>query len=246
MPCTVIFAEGYLGGFVQALYWRQLLPFINGLRAFGYDVHTPRTPPTARIAERAEVLATCLVRARFERCVVVGHSMGGLDARYLAHALDPDRRIRMIVTLGTPHHGSALADYYLDNDGMLAGFARYIDHGALSELSLEAMRIFNASTPLRNDVRFRAIAASRPVAEQAMPIQPFGQLLEDLDGSNDGFVTPVSSAFGHEVAYVNADHMELVGWDLARISGPRREIYDPVPALRRALAPMFTLEAEAS
>jgi len=38
---------------------------------------------------------------------VVGHSMGGLVATYLLKRIDRGQRIRNVVTLGTPHRGSA-------------------------------------------------------------------------------------------------------------------------------------------
>jgi triacylglycerol lipase len=40
---------------------------------------------------------------------VVGHSLGGLIARYLVQRLDGDRRIDSLVTLGTPHAGTLWA-----------------------------------------------------------------------------------------------------------------------------------------
>jgi len=40
---------------------------------------------------------------------VVGHSMGGLVATYLLKRLDSQRRIRRVITLGTPHRGAPLA-----------------------------------------------------------------------------------------------------------------------------------------
>ncbi|MEU2347368.1 alpha/beta fold hydrolase [Modestobacter sp. NPDC049651] len=44
-----------------------------------------------------------------ERVHVVGHSMGGLVARYLVQRLGGDRRIGTLVTLGTPHAGTRWA-----------------------------------------------------------------------------------------------------------------------------------------
>jgi len=40
---------------------------------------------------------------------VVGHSLGGLIARYLVQRQGGDRRVASLVTLGTPHEGSVLA-----------------------------------------------------------------------------------------------------------------------------------------
>ena len=44
-----------------------------------------------------------------DRVHVVGHSLGGLIARYYVQRLDGDRRVESLVTLGTPHHGSLWA-----------------------------------------------------------------------------------------------------------------------------------------
>jgi hypothetical protein len=44
-----------------------------------------------------------------DRVHVVGHSLGGLIARYYVQRLGGDRRVDSLVTLGTPHGGSLLA-----------------------------------------------------------------------------------------------------------------------------------------
>ncbi|MFE2374779.1 esterase/lipase family protein [Streptomyces sp. NPDC059398] len=40
---------------------------------------------------------------------IVGHSLGGLIARYYVQRLDGDRRVHTVVTLGTPHEGTQIA-----------------------------------------------------------------------------------------------------------------------------------------
>ncbi len=44
-----------------------------------------------------------------DRVHVVGHSLGGLIARYLVQKQGGDRRVQTLVTLGTPHQGSLWA-----------------------------------------------------------------------------------------------------------------------------------------
>ncbi|MGK5629695.1 esterase/lipase family protein [Streptomyces sp. URMC 123] len=48
------------------------------------------------------------IRARtgHERVDIVGHSLGGLIARYYVQRLGGDQRVRTLVTLGTPHSGT--------------------------------------------------------------------------------------------------------------------------------------------
>ena len=50
----------------------------------------------------------------YERIHVIGHSMGGLIARYYVTRLGGDEHVHTLVTLGTPHQGSYLA-YVWDN-----------------------------------------------------------------------------------------------------------------------------------
>jgi hypothetical protein len=45
----------------------------------------------------------------YERIHVVGHSLGGLIARYFVQRLGGDQRVGSLVTLGTPHQGSRWA-----------------------------------------------------------------------------------------------------------------------------------------
>ncbi|MEU3353358.1 alpha/beta fold hydrolase [Streptomyces sp. NPDC037389] len=50
----------------------------------------------------------CLSTGR-ERVDMVGHSLGGLVARYYVQRLGGDARVRTLVTLGTPHSGTLVA-----------------------------------------------------------------------------------------------------------------------------------------
>ena len=60
----------------------------------------------ARLAEEVEAL---VAETGFERIHVVGHSMGGLIARYYVTRLGGDERVHTLVTLGTPHQGTYTA-----------------------------------------------------------------------------------------------------------------------------------------
>jgi triacylglycerol lipase len=56
----------------------------------------------------ASVEAIC-EQTGYERIHVIGHSMGGLVARYYVQRLRGDARVHTLVTLGTPHHGTRAA-----------------------------------------------------------------------------------------------------------------------------------------
>ena len=59
------------------------------------------------LAERlGEIVEQVCEETGFERDHVVGHSMGGLVARYYVQRLGGDERVHTLVTLGSPHQGT--------------------------------------------------------------------------------------------------------------------------------------------
>lgn len=70
-------------------------------------LHLADVRRTARRVDRA--LARLQSRTPFGRVDVVGHSLGGLVATYWLKRIDQGRRIRRVITLGTPHQGTPFA-----------------------------------------------------------------------------------------------------------------------------------------
>ncbi|WP_351235485.1 alpha/beta fold hydrolase [Streptomyces sp. NPDC002133] len=71
------------------------------------------SPLTCDIRTAAELLGrhieeTC-ARTGHREVDIVGHSLGGLIGRYYVQRLGGDRRVRTLVTLGTPHSGTSVA-----------------------------------------------------------------------------------------------------------------------------------------
>ncbi|MFF7235997.1 alpha/beta fold hydrolase [Streptomyces collinus] len=68
------------------------------------------SPLTCDIRTAAELLGRHVeeicARTGSERVDIVGHSLGGLIARYYVQCLGGDLRVRTLVTLGTPHSGT--------------------------------------------------------------------------------------------------------------------------------------------
>ncbi|MFD9001334.1 esterase/lipase family protein [Streptomyces sp. NPDC059582] len=71
------------------------------------------SPLTCDIRTAAELLGRHIeeicARTGSEQVDIVGHSLGGLIARYYAQRLGGDLRVRTLVTLGTPHAGTRVA-----------------------------------------------------------------------------------------------------------------------------------------
>jgi triacylglycerol esterase/lipase EstA (alpha/beta hydrolase family) len=86
----------------------------DDLEARGYLVRNPAVEPFAGSDARALQWQTALhemidagLGRRFN---LVAHSQGGIDARYLITTLGEADHVASLVTIGTPHHGTAVAD----------------------------------------------------------------------------------------------------------------------------------------
>jgi pimeloyl-ACP methyl ester carboxylesterase len=98
---------------------------------FGYDFR--KSVAEAAEALSAEVnarLAGLTNSARVDRVIVIGHSMGGLVARYWIGVLGGWQVCRALVTLGTPHRGAPKALNIVVN-GVSLGWKQF---GGVTEL----------------------------------------------------------------------------------------------------------------
>ncbi|MEV7612292.1 alpha/beta fold hydrolase [Streptomyces sp. NPDC089799] len=84
----------------------------HGLRRVETYNYSPLTADlrtaARRLGHRVEELCA---RTGHQRVDLVGHSLGGLVARYYVQRLGGDARVRTLVTLGTPHAGTAVAPF---------------------------------------------------------------------------------------------------------------------------------------
>src|SRR4029077_5920819 len=84
----------------------------SAMEEAGNRVLVTRVPPIAGTGKRARRLADQIERAFPDEPIhLIGHSMGGLDARRMLANAEWQRRVLSLTTIGTPHLGTALADY---------------------------------------------------------------------------------------------------------------------------------------
>jgi pimeloyl-ACP methyl ester carboxylesterase len=111
LTTPVVLVHGYLGS------ERPWTPLVHRLHHGGFvNVFTLRynslsagVPQLA--AELTGHVATVLRRADQPEVHLVGHSLGGLVARYAVQRLGLDRVTRSVVMVATPHRGSPLARF---------------------------------------------------------------------------------------------------------------------------------------
>jgi triacylglycerol lipase len=187
----------------------------EALEADGHDVTTTDVEPFNGVPVRARTLAESIDRVRTEFCRkqgaragadleacestmkvnIIAHSMGGLDARYLAATLGYAPKIASITTISTPHGGSNIADVGLGLtpdggrmravlDQLVACFGKTFTEddlarnsnirAALESLSEANAPSFNQANPDQQGVYYqsyagvsRAIGGPRTAGEQA-------------------------------------------------------------------------------
>ena len=93
----------------------------NVLGNAGYTLHETNVSWAGSLEIRAKSLATQVNHIvdsnGYSKVNIVGHSMGGLDARAALIDEDLAPRVDTLLTLGTPHHGTSFADWLVDQGG---------------------------------------------------------------------------------------------------------------------------------
>lgn len=244
---ALICLHGYLSYPVRWICWRGYQPLFDEMRRRGVEVLTPQLKPTGRIEQRAQQAADLLAAMPPQRRVLIlAHSLGGLDARFLASRLDPERRIKAIITLMTPHRGSVLAEQALLANEPLSWLLRRLDRGGLAQMTRNAVAEFNKQNPNRADIHYASLLAQRPPRELPLLARGLGGTLAKFEGPNDGQVAVRAAAWGEAHGPVRADHWELIGVNMTgrRIVSEERP-FDPQPVLRQLIERALAVTAAA-
>lgn len=220
-PPTFVFVHGMIG-FESIGFGRHRVAFFRGVpevyRQLGYRSVFPRVSNLASVEQRAKDLSVFIEAQNLTRVILVGASMGGLDSRYYAAHLDSQKRVCALVTVGTPHRGSPVADKIVT--GRWPG--RVIAPHTANDLATSSSADFNARTPDRPDVQYFSYAGVRPQSELPLWMRLTGRCVRQVEGANDGLVSQSSASWGRQMGTYRADHFELVGWNLG-MSDPRTE-----------------------
>lgn len=217
----VVLAHGILGfdelkvGPFRGQYFRGVAPRLErlGAKVYAFQVH-----PTATVASRAAELAKALSSLDAPRVNIIAHSMGGLDARYATSRLALAGRVASIVTVGTPHRGTPIADLGAGL-WLVAPATRLLmekagfDAKGLIELTTERMAQFNREVIDQQGVFYGSWLAKAPGLSLLTPVLlPTWQLLRLKAGDNDGLVPMTSQSWGETCGVIEADHWGQIGW----------------------------------
>jgi triacylglycerol lipase len=164
--------------------------------------------------------------------VLLGHSQGGIDARWLITRLGYANRVRALVTIAAPHHGSPVADVALglvpgpvqDATDILIGLLGWSLEGA-RELTVQNMEsVFNPSVPDVKGVTYWSFAGrAAPFAIGAgngwlhAPLLASWTFLDLKGYASDGLVPEPSAHWGRFLGSIPADHMGEVDQPLGYV-----------------------------
>jgi triacylglycerol lipase len=193
----------------------------------GYEFLVARTPARGSLEARARVLSREIERLVPEgRFHLIGHSMGGLDARLALSGTALAARCDSLTMLATPNHGSAVADYvmrHLDEAAKRGGVVQALlnalgdDVRAVRDLTTESVTgEFNRRVKDDPRVRYFSMGFYIPEPIERHSMVPFLWLVhrivrEESSGrgeppANDGFVTTASARWGESLGDLAADH----------------------------------------
>jgi triacylglycerol lipase len=176
-----------------------------------------RLPALGPVEDRARHLAEGLRALDAPRVIALAHSMGGLDARYAIGRLGAARRVAALVTVGTPHRGTPVADLTADLAGKL-GVARALSLAgvgleALHDLTGAGLERFNEQVPDVRSVAYGSVVGAVRSRRRMNPLLlPTHLWLADRAGPNDGIVPAASQRWGEVLAEIEADHWAQIGW----------------------------------
>ncbi len=204
-------------GPLRRSYWHKI---DSALRQRGHLVIATRVHPTAGVETRArelkqQILSRLDGAGHREKIILIAHSMGGLDARYMVSKLGMARHVSAIVTVCTPHRGSPYADWIERNLGRRIGLLPVvrklgINIAAGIDLTTERCARFNDEVPDHPDVRYASINCVRPRHQMPAFAMHSHTIINQAEGENDGLVSAKSAAWGEHWGSWPIDHWQAI------------------------------------
>src|SRR5262249_49723084 len=157
----------------------------------------------ASVPERAARLADFIRGLPERRVNVVAHSMGGLDARWAIAKLGVGDRVASLVTVGTPHRGTPLAELAEARPAIVLRrvadkLGRDLD--GLDWLQAARMETFNDDVADDPRVVYASVvcrAGGKTLWLRNPLLAPIHGWVKRRAGTNDGLVPATSQRWGH-------------------------------------------------
>jgi len=216
------------------------LHYFKGIASYlikhDFEVYKTSVGFADAVEVRAEQLAaeirSILAKTGHEKVHIIGHSMGGLDARQM---LFQDRamaeKVASVTTIGTPHNGTSFADFGLANGGaeLIEAVRPFINLDGILTLTRAKRQAFNDEArewEAQNPVFYQVYAGSQAREKMFAPLQLISPIIFEEEGANDGLVSHASQLWTDSLVTVDGttktisqqdfprpvDHLNEVGW----------------------------------
>jgi triacylglycerol lipase len=214
-------------------YFKGIASF---LRHHGFEAYHTSVSFAADVETRAQDLTReinkILANTGHQKVHIIGHSMGGLDARHMIVNHNMAYKVASLTTIGTPHLGASVADWFMENGRWHKFFntmGKVINLEGFKSLTTAACRQFNDFARDRetsNSVVYQVYASAQK-RELTFPLfQKTWQVTYDKEGDNEGLVSVRSQKWEERLAGKNgaakivkqhdfpmpADHVNQMGW----------------------------------
>lgn len=153
---------------------------------------------------------------------IVGHSAGGLIGWGLSSRSEWRDRVLSLTTMATPHHGSVLAEVFLEMARTpsfkmkvirACGYDNRTRIPIFEDFTREGVRAFKQAHPLPQTLKLQSYSFSMKPEEMSWPIrcsQAFGLSIQDRE--HDGFVELESQVVGQHLGHYALDHSSQIGY----------------------------------
>lgn len=205
------------------------------LKEAGFEVYHTSVSFAADVATRARDLKReiekILEKTGHKKVHIIGHSMGGLDARYMIVEEKMAKKVVSLTTIGTPHWGTSVADVVIEQgvDKVIGIFRKIINLEGIRSVTTEICKKFNEyAEPFEaaNNVYYQVYYSSKKHESTFLPFQISWQIINEREGPNDGLVSVESQKWTERLVGKNgtikpvyqyefpipADHMDQMGW----------------------------------
>jgi len=194
-------------------YWGRIPEELtgNGAEIF-YGSHSSALTVEMAAQELKARILEILRETGSEKVNIIGHSKGGLDARYAISRLGMDAYVASLTTVNTPHRGTPLPEKLLalapEKAASAIGrqygrlFRKLGDDscdflGSVNGLTPQTCEELNKAMPDREGVLYQSVGSKMRAASSAGPPLNAGYaIIKPLGGDNDGLVCTDSMAWG--------------------------------------------------
>lgn len=195
------------------------------LESKGCQVFITKVPSFGSIELRSLALHNLLeklaLKSKTSQFNLIAHSMGGLDSRYLISNI-PNKKnyeILSLTTISTPHHGSEMADFVVDQFESLKKIIPTTKETYLPicfyQLTTNYMNeYFNKTVVDDPKVKYFSYGAMF-TPNWYNVFKPSWQIINDKSKGkpNDGMVTVESSHWGTYLGTLyGLDHLDIINW----------------------------------